>query len=1243
MGWSILAGGQISRVVHGGDDLASERYVPSFNILPNDADNPTSTYAWQLKNNGPRDSEPDAFSYSFGGYSGKFVFDHQGNILNLPASNLKIAYNNTIDDSWTFSIITPDGIKYIFGGLVAKEETKFGNTMAFNSFVPNVWHLNKIVHPSGYSISFVYERILISPYFVGKSQTHYKLSYDAGVPVCTGSGWDDPACVDGVIPVVYDQDISMTSYVSLLKEINTTYGAKVTFSYSTQGYPEKIVNDIKYYNENGLQVQRYALEYHVSQTGNGDNLPFLKSIKEYDAQGSLLNPGHAFFYNNLNAMPNRISFSQDHWGYFNGKFNQTLVARPEDEELAFQFPLSTANREPDPLYAINGLMSKIVYPTGGNDTIYYEPNIVIRAKDMNPYDEKYQSIIGTGTTYVETAGVNFSITYENKVKVVMKCDYLGTSGFDPLHDKGRIRVVDLATNADIFDRYFVPNSGVSTEFPMLPPGNYKLYASARGQDVRIDGKLTHRTGTAPSMQDVDVIVGGMRVKKTITADVFVNKPVVKRYYYGTMANLNVSSASNVPIPRYYTPFNYTVGFTSAANCYLVTKTYAHKALHFASLNKSYLYNGRLVAYQTVIESIGGDNFENGAIEHKFHNVNDLAAQPIRGWVNMEAPVTNTSYMSKGEVETNVYSKKSGALVLLSTKLADVTIDTRKFKELSCMSVHQAGALICSMWSGTTLVGPDPLHHQIFHISKYYLTSAWKYLSKETLKQYDENGLNPITKITDYLYDDDRNLMLSRTETTDSKGDIVKTQTKYPHDFALTGNVYEDMVNKNIIANPVEVNVSKNNQLLLTTKTNYANNWFTDKHLIAINNVEVQKNGFNNEERFKYYEYDTYGNPISLSKTNDALQSVIWDYNSNHPVAKVINADNASIAYTSFEADGHGNFTFSGSATTDVNAPTGKKVYSLSGGTIYKTVDAGKTYTVSFWATGTVTVSGGTLIRTGKTLLGYTYYEYTVSSTSLLSLSGSALIDEIRLYPLNAAMSTYTYDPGVGATSSTDENNHLTYYEYDGFNRLMILRNEDRNILKQYEYKYQNYGVNPIWQATGTTRCKPCPQNNAYITNILQQEEKDINTESPTYNQIRWVDNGLSLACDVNADWQNISPAVIRCKTNGANENTGEQEQQQMDMNPCHGTYGQTRWVSIGINTTACPIPAPGCNSGNCSGMDKKCINGVCETGVKTCKYSTWNAGAQKYNTYFWYVWSNGSHSTTWVELTSTACGAVDQE
>lgn len=67
---------------------------------------------------------------------------------------------------------------------------------------------------------------------------------------------------------------------------------------------------------------------------------------------------------------------------------------------------------------------------------------------------------------------------------------------------------------------------------------------------------------------------------------------------------------------------------------------------------------------------------------------------------------------------------------------------------------------------------------------------------------------------------------------------------------------------------------------------------------------------------------------------------------------------------------------------------------------------------------------------------------------------TGIIDEIRVYPKDAQMTTYTYESNIGLTSQCDINNKVTYYEYDSFGRLKRIRDKDRNIIKTYDYKFQ---------------------------------------------------------------------------------------------------------------------------------------------------------------------------------------------
>jgi hypothetical protein len=182
------------------------------------------------------------------------------------------------------------------------------------------------------------------------------------------------------------------------------------------------------------------------------------------------------------------------------------------------------------------------------------------------------------------------------------------------------------------------------------------------------------------------------------------------------------------------------------------------------------------------------------------------------------------------------------------------------------------------------------------------------------------------------------------------------------------------------------------------------------------------------------------------------------------IAKVDNAVNDHIAYGAFEDNNSGNWTVNtGGVQSEANkvSITGKGFYNLAVAGVSKSFSGSpnKNFIVSYWSrNGAQTVNGSGPSLTGRTVVvsGYTwvYYQHLLVNPGSISVNGSGIIDELRLYPEDARMVTYTYLPLVGMSSMCDINNRISYYEYDAFNRLLLVRDQDWNVVKTYEYNFK---------------------------------------------------------------------------------------------------------------------------------------------------------------------------------------------
>lgn len=106
-----------------------------------------------------------------------------------------------------------------------------------------------------------------------------------------------------------------------------------------------------------------------------------------------------------------------------------------------------------------------------------------------------------------------------------------------------------------------------------------------------------------------------------------------------------------------------------------------------------------------------------------------------------------------------------------------------------------------------------------------------------------------------------------------------------------------------------------------------------------------------------------------------------------------------------------------------------------------------------------------VFATGKIIDGWQriYFEFTIPSDAdlitirLATGSGTAFFDDIRIYPLNASMKSYVYDPvSLKLVAELDENNYATFYEYDQEGTLIRTKKEtERGVVTITENRQSN--------------------------------------------------------------------------------------------------------------------------------------------------------------------------------------------
>ncbi|GGH65498.1 hypothetical protein HNQ91_002068 [Filimonas zeae] len=189
-----------------------------------------------------------------------------------------------------------------------------------------------------------------------------------------------------------------------------------------------------------------------------------------------------------------------------------------------------------------------------------------------------------------------------------------------------------------------------------------------------------------------------------------------------------------------------------------------------------------------------------------------------------------------------------------------------------------------------------------------------------------------------------------------------------------------------------------------------------------------------------------------TRNNTSCVTIKYDAETLLPAAAVENATDAEVAYTSFEHSDKDGWQYNNTGIT-TGGLMGFFAFNLQTGTLKKTeLNASKTFRVTLWSTDNSTLVNGVAGTTLFSRPGWVLLQYMVTGQTQVVISGTATIDEVRLLPANARMKTFDYDGGTRKQrAENDMNNRVAYFEYDGWQRLIVARDENKDIIKRYCY------------------------------------------------------------------------------------------------------------------------------------------------------------------------------------------------
>ncbi|MCW3466428.1 DUF5977 domain-containing protein [Chitinophaga nivalis] len=1158
LNWSLNAGGVISRSVMGNPDT-QDNYYQNDSMLPIPPFNDRFAlfdYHTDLRK-GIKDAQPDYYYYNFMNYTGKYQIRPNGIVLKKTKNDLAFTHNGGGDAS----ITDENGNVYIFTDtentrMVLSDDAEPDGPSVLNYTFPSAWFLSSVTAADGNErLTFEYYTTTAEQPVFQNSRKNESVTYTT----YTRGNISNSATESytATPPEIHIQR-------KYLKRINLIRGGQ-TIAYidvisstgrSDAGFTEdRFVQQLKVYNNinNRPSLIKHFVFHHSYYTNTANSvLKYrlrLDSIKEMAVNGTVTQPAWSFGYYDGGLMPDITTNGIDHWGFYNGAGNTSLVPNVKYGTVNVG---KGANREPNENAAKFGCLERIKYPAGGFTTFEYEANMSAERK------------IGG-------------------VRIKAMRDY----------------AIDKATT-----KVFEYQGGVtSRQFPKYDreTGYIDYSVSIEQPQIATYGKFTVSAGSIWGLGTLQGSHIGYSLVTEYLLDENTHQPLGKTVYQFRTGNLNAEddvTAGDLEKKSVYDNAGKLLEETTNTYSYTSTESLnGLRTLYSSSQSSKTLYCKRIDA--------------NGIISYTRYGA---AESPVNC-------VALRSYMA--DYQSDLFQLRCEAKDLVQTD----------FKALDKLSGKYLTRTV--KYTYTT-------KHTLPILTAQYTTGGESILTR---KKYAGDYIipanaDPVAKGIRLLQS--KNMHTAAIEVMRFRQNSDSTNIRYL-DAAYT--VYSPGLPVPVADFRLETNAP-----------------FGTMQASGISAAGV----FTADTRYKpftAYRYNSTGNLVEQKKVNDYPTAYIWDYQSLLPVAAVSNADTATIAYTSFETDSNkdSHWIISAGTINTSTAFTGVRAYNLISGAQISKVNAtaiNKTLILTYWSkSGAIDVTQNgvaiALKSTGPILNGWRCFRHILPPGTLqIRLTATnAIIDELRLYPEEAQMQTYTYLPFIGTKDIVAANDLLTSYEYDGLSRLTNIRNYKGEILQNYIY---NYGPGIPLTAPAITLYYNAAAEKEFTRNACPNGEPGKLTYQVSYgtytSAISQVDADAKATADITANGQsyvnmngpcwfyNDSISGIFKKQDCARDNPGLNYTYIVPARKHRSAISKAAADAMALED----LNMNGFDEAQlhghcfCEGPFTKVINGICEKGVK--QYTgTINEGYKKWKCTFVYRWSDGTYTAPLVEYQPEPC------